>query len=136
MSAFGLYLKNTVLLSPAPVHGIVWCVSASVCTHSDMHTANLGQDLTRHHHERMQRRRTKMMALPALAGTARVQSCGSGTFPSLWAERHSSGNGMFDLCEPGAQPRFIYRSGAVQRGAPGRAGRSHLGSSRTRRRLG
>ena len=44
MSAFGLYLKNTVLLSPAPVHGIVWCVSASVCTHSDMHTTDLGQD--------------------------------------------------------------------------------------------
>ena len=44
-----------------------------------------------------------MMALPALVGTARVQSCGSGTFPSLWAERHSSGNGMFDLCEPCAQ---------------------------------
>ena len=44
----------------------------------------------------MQRGRTKMMALPALAGTARVQSCGNGTFPSLWAERHSSGKGMFD----------------------------------------
>ena len=75
-----------------------------------------------------------MMALPALAGTARVQSCGSGTFPSLWAERHSSGKGMFDLCEPCAhQPQVLGLVSCMQQ--QGGRRRFHLGSSRTRRRL-